>query len=84
MVTQEVSIAETIKKFGIEELLSIGEVIDKYYGDLIEAFSEEITKILPEYRLYDYKIELMPDVPLYKEVIYSTSPREEKALKEYI
>jgi len=26
----------------------------------------------------------MPDAPLYKEVIYSTSPREEKALKEYI
>jgi len=43
MVTQEVSIAETIKKFGLEELLSIGEVIDKYYGDLIEA------KKLPRY-----------------------------------
>jgi DNA primase large subunit len=30
------------------------------------------------------KIDLEPDVPLYKGAIYPTSPNEEKALKEYI
>ena len=84
MIIQEDSVAETIKKLGIEKLLSIGEIIDKYYGDLTEAFNEEIAETLPEHRPYDCKIELEPDVPLYKGAIYPTSPREEKALKEYI
>jgi len=39
---------------------------------------------LSEHRLYDCKIELEPDAPLYKRAIYPTSSREEKALKEYI
>jgi len=84
MITQEDSVAETIKKVGLEKLLSIGEIIDKYYGDLTEAFNEEIAETLPEHRTYDCKIELEPDAPLYKGAIYPTSPREEKALKEYI
>jgi len=69
---------------GLEKLLSIGKIIDKYYGDITEAFNEEITKTLPEHRSYDCKIELEPDAPLYKGAIYLRSPREEKALKEYI
>jgi len=69
---------------GLEKLLSIGEIIDKYYGDITEAFNEEITKTLPEHRPYDCKIELEPDALLYKGAIYLRSPREEKALKEYI
>jgi len=40
MITQEDSVAETIKKVGLEKLLSIGEIIGKYYGDLTEAFNE--------------------------------------------
>jgi len=31
MLTQEDSVAETIKKVGLEKLLSIGEIINKYY-----------------------------------------------------
>jgi len=73
-----------IKKVGLEKLLSIGEIIDKYYGDLTEAFNEEIAEILPEHRLYYCKIELVPDAPLYKGDIYQKSPREEKASKIYI
>jgi len=84
MITQEDSVAETIKKVGLEKLLSIGEIIDKYYGDLIEAFNEEIAETLPEHRPYYCKIELEPDAPLYKGAIYPTIPKEEKALKEYI
>ena len=83
-ITQEDSVAETIRKVGLEKLLSIGEIIDKYYGDLTEAFNEEIAETLPEHRPYDCKIELEPDAPLYKGAIYPTSPKEEKALKEYI
>ena len=83
MITQEDSAAETVEKVGLEQLFSIGEIIDKYYRDLTETFNEEITVTLPEYRPYDYKIELEPDAPLYKGAIYPTSPREEKALKEY-
>ena len=56
MITQEDSIAETIRKVGLEKLLSIGEIIDKYYGDLTEAFNEEIAETLPEHRPYDCKI----------------------------
>ena len=44
MITQEDSVAETIKKVGLEKLLSIGEI--KYYGDLTEAFNEEIAETL--------------------------------------
>jgi len=84
LIIQEDSVAETIKKLGIEKLLSIGEIIDKYYGDLTEAFNEEIAETLPEHRPYDCKIELEPDAPLYKGAIYPTIPREEKALKEHI
>jgi len=84
MITLEDSVAETIKKVGLEKLLTIDEIIDKYYGDLIEAFNEEIAETLPEHRPYDCKIELEPNVPLYKGAIYPTSLREEKALKEYI
>jgi len=39
---------------------------------------------LPENRPYDCKIKLEPNTPLNKGAIYPTSPREEKALKEYI
>ena len=35
LVAQEDSIAETIRKVGLEKLLSIGEIIDKYYGVLV-------------------------------------------------
>jgi len=42
MLTQEDSIEETIKKVGLEKLLLIGEIIDKYYGDLTKVFNEEI------------------------------------------
>jgi len=84
MLTQEKSVEETIKKMGLEKLLWIGEIIDKYYGDLTEAFNEEIAKTLPEHRSYYCKIELEPDAPLYKGAIYPTSLREKKALKEYI
>jgi len=84
LVAQKDSIAETIRKVGLEKLLSIGEIIDKYYGDLEEAFNEEIANTLPEHRPHDCKIELEPDASLYKGAIYPTSPREEKALKEYI
>jgi len=84
MLTQKDSVEETIKKVGLKKLLSIGEIIDKYYGDLIGAFNEEIAETLPERRQYDCKIELEPDAPLYKGAIYTMSPREEKALKEYI
>jgi len=52
MLTQEKSVEETIKKMGLEKLLWIGEIIDKYYGDLTEAFNEEIAKTLPEHRSY--------------------------------
>ena len=65
-------------------MLSIGEIINKYYSDLEEAFNEEIANTLPEHRPHDCKIELEPDASLYKGAIYPTSPREEKALKEYI
>jgi len=47
LLPQEDSIEETIKKVGLERLLLIGEIIDKYYGDLTEAFNEEIAKTLP-------------------------------------
>ena len=39
-ITQEDSVEETIRKVGLEKLLSIGEIIDKYYEDLTEAFNE--------------------------------------------
>jgi len=68
---------------GLKKLLLIGEIIDKYYGNLTEAFNKENAETLPEHRPYDCKIELEPDAPLYKGAIYPTSPREEKALKEY-
>jgi len=84
MLTQEDSEEETIKKVGLEKIMTIGEIIGKYYGDLTEAFNEEITYTLPEHRSYDCKIELEPDSSLYKGAIYPTSPKEEKALKEYI
>ena len=67
MITQEDSVAETIKKVRLEKLLLNGEIIDKYYGDLKGAFNEEIAETLPEHRPYDCKIELEPDAPLYKE-----------------
>jgi len=66
LVAQEDSVAETIRKVGLEKLLSIGEIIDKYYGDLEEAFNEEIANTLPEHRPHDCKIELEPDASLYK------------------
>ncbi|ORY21973.1 hypothetical protein LY90DRAFT_515797 [Neocallimastix californiae] len=50
LITQEDSVVEAIKKVGLEKLLSIGEIIDKYYGDLTEAFNEEIAETLPEHR----------------------------------
>jgi len=59
LVAQEDSIAETIRKVGLEKLLSIGEIIDKYYSDLEEAFNEEIANTLPEHRPHDCKIELV-------------------------
>jgi len=49
LITQEDSVVEAIKKVGLEKLLSIGEIIDKYYGDLTEAFNEEIAETLPEH-----------------------------------
>jgi len=63
------SIAETIRKVGLEKSLSIGEIIDKYYGDLEEAFNEEIANTLQEHRPHDCKIELEPDASLYKGAI---------------
>ena len=54
MVTQEDSVAETIRKVGLEKLLSIGEII----SDLVEAFNKEIADTLPEHRPYDCKNEL--------------------------
>jgi len=54
---------------GQEKLLSIGEIIDKYYEDLTEAFNEEFAETLPEPRPYDCKIELEPNAPLYKGAI---------------
>ena len=83
MITQEDSVAETIRKVGLEKLLLIIEIIDKYYRDLTEAFNEEITETLTEHRPYDCKIELELDAPLYKGAIYPTSPKE-KVLKEYV
>jgi len=47
MITQEDSVAETIRKVGLEKLLILSEIIDKYYGDFSrEAFNEEIPDIL--------------------------------------
>jgi len=47
MVTQEDSKEEAIRKVGLEKLLTIGEIIDKYYRDLLEVLNEEIAKTLP-------------------------------------
>jgi len=69
---------------GLEKLLSIGEIIDKYYGDLTEVFKEEIAKTLLEHRPYDCKIKQESDVSLYEGAIYPTNPWEEKAPKKNI
>ena len=86
MVTQEDSKEEAIRKVGLEKLLTIGEIIDKYYRDLLEVLNEEIAKTLPQHRPYDCKIDLEPDAPLYKGAISTTSSNREKKkpLKEYI
>lgn len=63
--------------------MSIGEKIDNYYEDLIEVFNEEIDETFLEYRPYVCKIDLQPDIPLYKLAIYPMSFREEKVIKEY-
>jgi len=65
---------------GLEKLLSIGEIIDTYYGNLIEVFNKEIVEKLFEHQQYDHKKKLKPDEPLYKGAIYPTSRRGENAL----
>jgi len=44
MLIQWYSVEETIKKVGLEKLISIGEIIYKHYGDLTDTFSEDIGK----------------------------------------
>ena len=57
MITQEDSVAETIRKVGLEKLLILSEIIDKYYGDFSrEAFNEEIPDILSQHKPYNFKI----------------------------
>jgi len=81
MITQEDSVIETVEKVGLEKLLSIGEIIVLWRLDWSLQWRNH--RDIAEYRPYDCKIELEPDAPLYKGAIYPTSPREEKALKEY-
>ncbi|KAG4094391.1 hypothetical protein H8356DRAFT_1333391 [Neocallimastix lanati (nom. inval.)] len=83
MVIQGDSIEETINKVGLEKLLIIGKIINKYYRELLEAFNKETPETLFERRIYNCNIDLKPDESFCKGRIYSIIPRERNALNEY-
>jgi len=83
MVIQGDSMEETINKVGLEKLLIIGKIINKYYRELLEAFNKETPETLFERRIYNCNIDLKPDASFCKGRIYSIIPRERNALNEY-
>lgn len=58
--------------------------VPEEYHDFADVFSEEQAFTLPPHRPYDLKIELEDDKPLLLGRLYSLSPAELEALREFI
>lgn len=54
------------------------------YRDLVEAFNEKESNVLPSHRPMDCVIEILPDAKLPKPKMYTMTPREIEELRSFV
>ncbi len=73
-----------IETFDNDNVLLIeDDQIPIYYRNFKKVFSKSLANNLPLHSEFDHEIELTGDIPK-KQVVYSTSPLQDKYLKEYL
>jgi hypothetical protein len=73
-----------VETFNNDQLLLIKDSdILQYYTNFKKVFSKSLANNLPIQSEFNHEIELNGNIPK-KQVIYSTSPLQDKYLKEYL
>ncbi|KAF9802632.1 hypothetical protein IEO21_09857 [Rhodonia placenta] len=60
------------------------ESVPKQYHEFLNVFSKEASEWLPERKLYDYVIELMPGYSMFHSKVYPLSNNEQEELDKFL
>ena len=72
------------KEYQKKEICPVEEIVPNQYHKYLCVFSKEASEGLPEHRLYDHAIQLMPDARMFHSKVYPLSPSEQTELDKFL